>query len=156
MTLPFIIIASLALPPLCLLCFSGLCHQIVDLPAPEHLPKEDIVLILLPQGSVFFFEPVIAPGQSFIVSVQLPVCLIEPVIAVLDLEISHQEAFHQLFQPFNQRLRKLGLVGLGRHEPLRFGKLILGIVCQLIFHILIGLFAVLQIVDPFGQNFEFL
>ena len=47
-TLPFIIIASLTLPPFCLLCFPGLCDQIVDLPAPEHLPKKGIVLVLLP------------------------------------------------------------------------------------------------------------
>ena len=69
MTLPFIIIAFLALPPFCLLCFSGLRYQIVDLPASEYLPKESIVLILFPQGGVFLFEPVIAPSQTFIVPV---------------------------------------------------------------------------------------
>ncbi|MDO4867727.1 MAG: hypothetical protein Q4C10_14440, partial [Clostridia bacterium] len=132
------LIVSLFLPPFCLLCFSCLCHQIVDLPAPEYLPKESIVLVLLPQDGVFLFEPVIAPSQTFIVLVQLSVCLIEPIIAVLHLEIPHQEAFYELFQPFYKGLRKLGLVGLGRHESLQFGKLILRIVFQLIFHILIG------------------
>ena len=67
--LPFIIIASLALPPLCLLCFPGLGDQIIDLPAPEYLPKEGIVLVLLPQSGVFLFELVIAPGQPFIIPV---------------------------------------------------------------------------------------
>lgn len=65
--LPFIIIASLALPPFCLLCFSGLCDQIVDLLASEHLPKESIILVLLPQDGVFLFEPVIAPSQTLVI-----------------------------------------------------------------------------------------
>ena len=67
--LPFIIIASLALPPFCLLCFSGLCHQIIDLLASEHLPQERIVLILIPQSDVFLFEPVIACYQMFVLPV---------------------------------------------------------------------------------------
>ena len=96
-------------PPARPLGLSGLCHQIVDLPAPEHLPKESIVLILFPQGGVFLFEPVIAPSQTFIIPVQLSICLIEPVIAVLHLEIPHQEAFYELFQPIYQRLRKVAL-----------------------------------------------
>lgn len=67
LTLPFIIKASLALPPFCLLWFSGLCHQIVYLPAREYLPKEGIVLVLLPQRSVLLFEPVIAPSQTLVI-----------------------------------------------------------------------------------------
>ena len=97
------------MPLFCLLCFSGLCDQIVNLFASEHFPKERIVLVLLPQDGVFLFEPVIAPSQTFIIPVQLSVCLIEPVIAVLHLEIPHQEAFYELFQPFYQRLGKFAL-----------------------------------------------
>ena len=100
--------APLALTPFCLLSFSCLGDQIVDLLASEHLPKEGIVLVLLPQDGVFLFESVIAPGQTFVIPVQLTVCLIEPVIAVLDLEIAYQHAFYELFQPFYQRFRKLG------------------------------------------------
>ena len=80
--------------------FPSLADQIVDLLVSEYFPKQRIVLVLLPQDGVFLFEPVIAPSQTFIIPVQLSVCLIEPIIAVLHLEIPHQEAFYELFQPF--------------------------------------------------------
>ena len=69
LALPFIITASLALPPFCLLCFSRLCDQMIDLPVPEHPPKESIVFVLLPQSGVFLFEPVIACYQMFVLPI---------------------------------------------------------------------------------------
>ena len=140
------------MPLFCLLCFSGLCDQIVNLFASEHFPKERIVLVLLPQSGVFLFEPVVACYQMFVFPIQLSVSLINPMVVIPSLCALDDETFYHLFKLFDQWIGKLGLITLGRHKRLRLWKLILRIVFQFILHVVVGLIAVLQIVDPPGQG----
>ena len=120
------------MPLFCLLCFSGLCDQIVNLFASEHFPKERIVLVLLPQSGVFLFEPVVACYQMFVFPIQLSVSLIDPMVVIPSLCALDDETFYHLFKLFDQWIGKLGLITLGRHKRLRLWKLILRIVFQFI------------------------
>ncbi len=55
----------LTLPLLILLCRLRLLDQIVDLQAAEHLAEKRIIIVLLPQSSIIFFESIIAGCKVF-------------------------------------------------------------------------------------------
>ena len=77
----------LALPLLSLLRFLRPLNQIVDLLAAKHLTEKRIIPVLLPQGIVFLPEPVRTVDQILVLTVQLPVLLLNTDIVVLYLKV---------------------------------------------------------------------
>ena len=131
-----------------------LCNQIIDLPTSKDLPQEAEILQFGAQNFIFSFEPVVGGGKVFILPIEPPVGVVQPVVAVQCLIIVVEHLSDNFFQFLNEWVNESLLIGFGRHQRGWIRKLIFAICFNPLLQLFNRLRTLIEVVDPTLHFFQ--